>query len=192
MKKLLVLSMVLMSFVSYGQNDKRDEKIDKFFTSIGKTTSKTYSKLFIKNKLFDNNAGGSLGYTPSTLYFEGRIVKGGVGFEIYGTYDDIERSGWGIYYITPSIYGFDVSLGGGQISDREDVKGNYHFDYLGSWTNWSSVPTKTYGYGLVSFNKDIHLYKGFNLQLKYVNRFFNDKVNSEFGFGLSFSNRNRN
>lgn len=191
MKKSLILLSLLISYISYSQNDKWDKGVENVFVYGGKTISKTYSKLFIKNRIFDKNVGFTFGGSKSTLYLEGRIFKGGVGVEIYGTYDDIERTGFGVYYVTPSIYGFDLSIGGGSISDRKPTKVNWHFDYLGNWTNISSLPFKTYGYGLISLNKDVHLYKSLKLQLKYTCRLHSGNTNNEIGAGLSFSMRNR-
>ena len=194
MKKLLLFSMVLLTYVSYGQYyEKWDSKIENGFSKFTNGVGDGYRKLFIDNNIFDENAGFTLAQVSNGIEVEVRCNKGGGGFEVYGDYyTGIDRNGYALYYITPSIHGFDLQLGGGWINDRQTITTDYHFDWIGDLTNQQSVPTTTRMYGIIGFTKDIHIYNCISVEAKYFNRFLSNGVVGEFGVGIKIGGYSRN
>ena len=142
MKKLLVFSMVLVSFVSYGQEQKY--KVKKYIKkNVSYDTTyisdvPKYEKIKPKKinyKEYNEYNSISLGVSArGNVNIETRMKwKHGIGVDIYQdkviypdnfwnvTYSQTDklilnsnkRFGLGVYYIAPLKYGFDLSFGGG-------------------------------------------------------------------------------
>ena len=145
MKKLLVFSMLLASFVSYGQEQKykvkkyikKNVSYDTTYISDVPKYEKTKPKK-TEYRLYDDYSSVSLGVsTRGNVNIETRRKwKDGFGLDIYndkviypddfwnnGSYSQMDkdilnsnkRFGLGVYYITPLKYGFDLSFVGGLI-----------------------------------------------------------------------------
>ena len=135
MKKLLVFSMLLVSFVSYGQINNR------------------HSNYYQDN--FSITGGG----LTNGAFVDLRINRWGIGVDTRTTNDGHETISNGLYYITPTHNGWDLIIGGGIFMDRETIVTGYHFDYYGYLTNLESVATSHKIYGIVGINKDIPICK---------------------------------
>jgi hypothetical protein len=192
--------------VSYGQNKHYvwDRKIDK---SVYNFINSYYN--FVEKDIFDNNYGFSVGALMGTnqigngnITIEGRFRRGGVGIDIY-TEPEMSyspgRSGYGTYYITPSIHGFDLQLGFGLISETTSSL-NYVGDRVNGYTkqngtyvnsylrNVHSVSNTDYNntklYSLIGITKDIHLYGLMELELKGMVHISNSQLIPTLGIGI--------
>ena len=148
------------------------------------------------------------------LYGDMRTPKwGGIGMEAYSregsvygkdysstmsvntavvTFKDSRRgttyNGWsgiGFYYITPSVKGFDLSIGGGsgsrivyeQFFDNSYIlspSGNYHV----------STGSQRFGYTILGVNKSIPISQMFEVELKVMRKIASDESMTTFGAGF--------
>lgn len=94
-------------------------------------------------------------------------------------------NGMGFYYITPSIKGFDLSVGGGsgsrivyeQFFDNSYIlspSGNYHI----------STGTQNFGYTILGINKSIPISAMFEVELKVMRKIASDESMTTFGAGF--------
>lgn len=172
MKKLLLLLMIFLSFVSYAQEEKYKLK---------KIKTISYVKEYINNTSeYEHSGSISLGVSPhGNTYYERRSKPKGDGFGVdiyrdkviypndfqnkyYSETDRFilssnKRFGMGMYYITPLKYGFDLSFGVGflrynlsksllDLTDNINVK---------SSTNW---------YFIFGFTKEVRITERFHLE----------------------------
>jgi hypothetical protein len=171
MKKLLVLSMVLFSFVSYAQEYK-----------LKKIKTITYVKEYVYDTpKYERWNSISLGVSPyGNAYYEmRRKQKDGFGIDVYKdkvTYpDDVwnkwfsetdkfilsanKRFGIGLYYVTPPKYGFNLSIGVGYL----------HYYLPPSLLNIShnvAIRSYTSVYGIIGFTEEIRITERFHLEMK--------------------------
>ena len=141
MKKLLILLLVTSSFVSQGQ----------FFTKFKNLE-------FDEQKTFSFLMGGNL-----DMNIDFRIGNYRIGTDLMNTRsyeNNKERVGYGLYYVTPSIDGVDLTVGLGFTSILEpreqyqNVSGYYRSSgtYVRSYTRsdgYKMESTSTNLYGLV-------------------------------------------
>jgi hypothetical protein len=171
MKKLLLLPIALLSFVSYAQ----DYKLKKI-----KTIS--YVKEYIDDEpVYKRWNSISLGVSPyGNAYYEMRGTQKGDGFglDVYRDKviypDDFQnkyysetdkfilssnkRFGMAMYYITPLKYGFDFSAGVGFL--------HYYLQKsLLDLTNNLNVKSSTNWYLIFGFTKEVRITEQFHLEM---------------------------
>jgi len=176
MKKLLIVILTFISWVSYGQISKIK---------------------FDKVELCDMNV--LLG-TSLDIMGDFKINKyGGIGFDVYNTHviDNVEKNGYGIYYITPSIQKFDMIIGMGWVSDYlpqrqyqtvsgyTKTNGTYVNSYNRS-TDTKLVATNTKTYSIVGVGKTFSTY-GIGLTVRGVVRFLPTGNTPDLQVGLNLS-----
>jgi hypothetical protein len=124
---------------------------------------------------------------------------GGIGLDVYNTHviNNVEKSGYGVYLVSPSIKNFDLICGVGWVSDwlpvdkYETVNGYYRSN--GTWVNsykrYSKTvlePTNTKTYGIIGVSKTFYFMKDFGVTIRQVNRVFNFRFSPDLQIGLSF------
>jgi hypothetical protein len=175
MKKVLVLSMILLSFVSYAQEEKYKLKKIKTISYVKEyiDAAPKYNKsYFYKSISLGTSAYGNVYYE-----MRGKQKENGFGIDVYRDkviypdnfwnkyYNETDkfilssnkRLGIGIYYITPLKYGFDLSAG----------VGGLHFympsSLLTISNNIAVKPTTTW-YWIFSFTKNVRITERFYLE----------------------------
>jgi hypothetical protein len=177
MKKLLLLSMILSSFVSYAQEYR-----------LKKIKTITYIKEYnYDTPKYEHWNSYSLGVSPyGNVYYERRRdpKQDGFGLDIYRdkiiypddfgngkNYSETDkfilssnkRFGMGIYYITPLKYGFDLSIGCGWLhyylpSSLLELTHNINVKQNSSW------------YYIFEFTKEVRITERFHLEMKGIFR----------------------
>jgi hypothetical protein len=171
MKKLLLLSMVLLSFVSYAQQYK-----------LKKIKTISYTKEYIYDTPeYEHWNSISLGVSPyGNAYYERRREpkRDGFGLDIYRDKviypDDFQnkyynetdkfilssnkRFGMAMYYITPLKHGFDFSAGVGFLH-------YYLSKSLLDLTNNLNVKSSTNWYLIFGFTKEVRITERFHLEM---------------------------
>jgi len=177
MKKLLLLSMILSSFVSYAQEYR-----------LKKIKTITYIKEYnYDTPKYEHWNSYSLGVSPyGNVYYERRRdpKQDGFGLDIYrdkiiypddfgnGTnYSETDkfilssnkRFGMGVYYITPLKYGFDLSIGCGFL--------HYYLpSSLLELTHNIDVKSNSSLYYIFGFTKEVRITERFHLEMKGIFR----------------------
>ncbi len=171
MKKILVLSMVLLSFISYAQEYK-----------LKKIKTISYVKEYIDDApIYEPWNSISLGVSPyGNAYYEmrGKQKGDGFGLDIYRDKviypDDFQnnyysetdrfilssnkRFGMAMYYIAPLKYGFDFSAGVGFL--------HYYLPKsLLDLTNNINVKSSTNWYLIFGFTKEFRITERFHLEM---------------------------
>ena len=171
MKKILVLSMVLLSFISYAQEYK-----------LKKIKTISYVKEYIDDApIYERWNSISLGVSPyGNAYYEmrGKQKGDGFGLDIYRDKviypDDFQnnyysetdrfilssnkRFGMAMYYIAPLKYGFDFSAGVGFL--------HYYLPKsLLDLTNNINVKSSTNWYLIFGFTKEFRITERFHLEM---------------------------
>ena len=151
MKKLLMLSMVLVSFVSYGQN---------IGVSVSPKLNVNLDYRFYTTKL--GGVGVDL-YRDKVVYGDNFFIEKNNPLSPY-TQKDIDvlrntnkRSSIGVYYISPKYKKFELMVGFGVLS--------YSIVENGVRNVYSHT-----GYTIYGINKDIKLTRKIDLQLRGVIR----------------------
>jgi hypothetical protein len=171
MKKLLVLSMVLISFISYSQEYK-----------LKKIKTITYVKEYVYDiPKYERWNSISLGVSPyGNAYYERRREpkEDGFGLDIYrdkviypndfqnNYYSEKDkfilssnkRFGMAIYYITPLKYGFDLSFGTGFLR-------YYLSKSLLDLTSNINVKQSASLYFIFGFTKEVRITERFHLEM---------------------------
>jgi hypothetical protein len=127
---------------------------------------------------------------------------GGLGFDLYNTHviNNVEKNGYGVYYITPSVKKFDMIFGMGWVSDYipqtqyETVSGYYKANgtYVNSYnrSNGSKlVPTNTKNYPIIGVGRVFSKYGkyGIGFTVRSVFRFLPTGITPDLQMGLNFS-----
>jgi hypothetical protein len=195
MKKLLFVIFVLASYVSYGQSNRFIYQYEKFKHS----------------KIFEDNAGISFGVLLGSKNGNGnytldiRMKRGGVGFEYYNEPEmdyNTDKTGLGLYYITPSIKGFDIQIGGGVLTEYKTKIGSTG-DYVNGYTKangthvngyYRNVRSTSYYesvggsvYGVVGITKSFYISRGFDFEVKGMTHFTQFGVEPTIGLGLKIA-----
>lgn len=179
MRKLLMLILMFMSYVSYGQLIKFDR--DQYGKNFGGVA------FFIGQKL--------------DFMIDWRFKNfGGIGLDLYNKHviDGVKKDGWGLYFLTPSIRKIEGIVGLGLVSDYlpeqryQSVSGyrKSNGTYVNSYTRSGGtelVPTNTKIYPIVGVGKRLK-FNGFDdleLNVRYVVRFLPTGVTPDIQFGIS-------
>jgi len=185
MKKILLLILVLVSYVSYGQN-----------------ISVLVSPKININTDFKIKKYGGIGldiYNDKVIYDEWffKMAKGDYSNAIFTN----KRYAIGFYYITPSYKGFDISVGLGSIkytlmddvtyTTWDNVSGYYRSNgtYVNSykrnvrtWTSYDRITIDKAIYGIVGISKSIRYKNNFDFIIKGVGRYIPKYGNEDFGY----------
>ena len=179
MKKLLIVMLMFISYVSYGQIIKFD-----------------------RNQYGENNGGISIFMGPKLeMMVDGRFKNfGGFGVDMYNTHviDGITKNGYGFYYLTPSIKKIEGIVGLGWVSDYlpeqqyQSVSGyrKSNGTYVNSYTRSNGsklVPTNTKTYPIIGVGKRLTFdgYDELEFNIRGVLRVLPTGVTPDIQFGMS-------
>ena len=191
MKKLLVLSMVLVSFVSYGQKSSNDVFYGGGWTIGTKDiTIKTFPNLNLDFQYMNYRFG-----------FDVIIKEKNQPYSIGGS----DRKGFGVYYTTPSIKNFNISVGVGLLTETHEITksetstkttGDYVNGYYRNVSTYKSTDVSVIGvdkqksvYSLISITKFIPIYDDFGFVIRNTTRIYNisnNDIKNEFSLGVFY------
>jgi hypothetical protein len=198
MKKILLLVTMFLSAMSYGQT--------------GNAFLDNYHRI-VRSNIFEDNTGFSvsalMGMTPvnGAVKIEGRLYRGGMGFDWYEKAEtqDGGEFGFGFYYITPSIHGFDLSVGAGLLSHYtshmgmvgQQVSGYYRSNgtYVNPYQRYVHEESiRDYDnssiYSILGLTKQITIYKALKLELKTAMQVTNHGLVPLNGIGIKLGSFN--
>jgi len=200
MKKLLVFSMMLLSFVSYGQKSSNDVFYGGGWTMGTKDFDiKTFPNINLDFQ-FKNYRFG----------FDVIVKEKNQPYSIGGS----DRKGFGVYYTTPSIKNFNISVGVGLLTETHEItksetstkttgdyvngytkaNGTYVNGYYRNVNTYKSTDVSVIGvdkqksvYSLISITKFIPIRDDFGFVIRNTTRIYNisnNDIKNEFSLGV--------
>jgi hypothetical protein len=196
MKKLVVLSMVLVSFVSYGQKSSDDVFFGGGWTIGTKDiTIKTFPNINLDFQYMNYRFG-----------LDVVVKEKNQPYSIGGS----DRKGFGVYYTTPSIKNFNVSIGVGLLTETQEItetttkttgdyvsgyrkaNGTYVNSYYRNVSTFESkdvigIDKQKSVYSLISITKFIPIREDFGFVIRNTTRIYNisnNDIKNEFSVGV--------
>ena len=191
MKKLIMAPLfALVTIVSFGQSN-QIKREDNYSFSFGLFT-RQFGDLYMDMRTPKWGGIGWENYSREGSVY-GRDYTGTIGINAATiTYKDKRNgttySGWngnGIYYITPSFKGFDLSIGRGT-GTREVYEQFFDETYILSTSGNYHIQTSNqkFGYTILGLNKSIKISKAVELELKVMRKISSDESITTFGGGI--------